>query len=181
MRNRGRFYGIVLLFCIYSLFLIWCTWYASSIAPAMLFRNYRTIQYVAQMEGALVSIFVGALGGKERDQTDIKHFEENLNLERQNITEPGEGELVDRLEARWKVFIANPATPSQESFQNVAHDLKELTTLNEKAMYAMEENVHSFRYTVLVGGLIGFFLFVVYAFTIASTVTETGTRGESQR
>ncbi len=151
------------MFTVYAALLICGGWYASGIAPNLMARNYRSIQFSSAMESSLTSIFIDAANGKEAAPADVERFEKNLAAAKENITEKGEPEILAQISARWKLFRSGPLTPAPELFQNVAASLNDLTEVNERSMESFQETASSLRYTFILGGAMGLFLFLLYS------------------
>ncbi len=163
---KTRYLGVILLFSVLSVSLIWAAWYASGITPSLMTRNYRSIQYAAQMEGALVAAYLEAVHGKEFPPTEVQRFDKNLTLAKENITEVNEDQVLKLITEEWATFLKTPATPTVNSFQKVFSEIGELTALNEQAMREFEETAQKLRYTVLSCAGVGFFLVLVYSIEI---------------
>ena len=95
--------GLVLLF---GLLLIVSTLGLVSIhalsndAGAILKDNYQTLEYVHQMQGALNVPML--------DAKTMEKLVSNLEHQRQNITEPGEQEVTDKLTAAFETLLSDP-------------------------------------------------------------------------
>ena len=164
-KQRG-FGWIIFLFTVSTTILIGTAWYASGIAPDLMSRNYRSVQYAAQMESALVSIFLDEVNGQVPSPDDVARFDENLRLAKANITETNEGEAIEAVSAKWMAFRGKPISPSVEAFKSVASAIRGIVDLNEKAMLAFEKRAVEIRYAVLFGSLLPFFLVLVYAWEV---------------
>ena len=160
------FLYLISLFSVLSVSLLFTAWYASGIAPDLMSRNYRSIQYASQMEGALVAIFLAEVNGKVAPPAEVDRFEKNLQLEKENFTEENEEQIVQSLSKEWTAFRAKQVSSSIESFQSVLSTIKGVVDVNEKAMHAFEKKAVSLRYGVLFGGVLGFALVLLYALEI---------------
>lgn len=158
-----RYRTIVLIFTVFSTLLIFLCWYATGIAPRLMHMNYLSIQYAAQMDSALISIYLAESSGSSPPSAEMQRFESNLTLEKQNITEPGETEIVDSIEDSWRIFKGNKISPSVSEYQSVSGHIKELIAINEKGMAQAVEHAKDLRLTVLTGGAIGLILCLLYA------------------
>ena len=163
---RKKYFGVILLFSVLSASLIWAAWYASGITPSLMTRNYRSVQYAAEMEGALVAAYLEAVHGKEFPPAEVKRFDKNLVLAKENITEVNEDRVLTLISEEWAAFIKTPVTPNVNSFQKVFAGIGELTALNEEAMHEFEKTAQMLRYTVLSCAGVGFFLVLVYSIEI---------------
>ena len=166
VKQRKGFGWIIFLFSLTTAILIVTAWYASGIAPDLMSRNYRSVQYAAQMESALVAIFLDEVNGKTPSQDDVARFDDNLRLAKANITEPNESAAIEALGAKWMAFRGKPISPSVEAFKSVASAIRDVVDLNEKAMLAFEKRALEIRYGVLFGSLLPFFLVLLYAWEV---------------
>ncbi len=166
-KQRRGFLWLTFIFSVFSVLLIGSAWYASGITPDLMQRNYRSIQYASAMESSLVAIFLDGVDGKLPATADLKRFEENLELERKNVTEDHEAEIVQSLADHWSTFRAKPVSPSIASFKAVSSAIDELVAVNEKAMLALEQRAISIRYSVIAGSVLGFVLVLLYAWQVA--------------
>lgn len=162
-RHKNSILAVIVLFSSFSILLLATAWYASGLAPRLMERNYRTVKYAAQMQGALTAIYLDASNGKAPMPAEIERFDTNLAAEKLNITEVGEPETVASIEAQWSDFKKHPMTPTLEAFQKLIARLEELSAMNEKAMRAYEEQARTIGYGVLGGGMLGFALVFLYA------------------
>ena len=161
-RDRGFVY-VISLFSVFSVLLLGTAWYVSSLAPSMMVRNYRTVKYAAEMQGALTAIYIDASSGKEPDSLQLSRFEENLEKQKHNITELREPEITAAVEQQWSTFAKKPITPDLESFKKLGATLQELVSLNETAMHAHEQQALTIGKGVLFGGILGFVLVLIYS------------------
>ena len=166
-RRRRGFLWITSIFSVFSIAMIFTAWYASGITPALMQRNYRSVQYAAQMETALVSIFLESVDGKVASPDSVTRFDDNLLLAEKNETEVNEDQILQTLRAKWTAFRAKPVSPSVASFKEVATAIDALVEVNEKAMHAFEERATSLRYSVIAGSVLGFILVLLYAWQAA--------------
>ncbi len=170
--SRRSEYSIIMLFSTFSVLLLLVAWYASGLAPRMMERNYRSVKYSAEMQSALVKSYLSAVNGEELSPQETARFQESLNNAQQNLTEAGERELVSSLDTQWRAFRLAPATPTLESFQQLANSLEALSALNERSMKQFEERAVSLGKSVLFGGVLGFALVLVYSIQITLRSVE---------
>ena len=157
---------VILLFSVFSVLLLATAWYASSLAPRLMTRNYRTIKYTAEMQSALTAIYLAAANAKEPSPAELSRFEQNLASQKNNITENEEPESVASLEAQWSEFRKFQGSATIEAFQKLSKSLEKLAAINERAMFAYEERARTVSYSVLFGGVLGFVLVLIYALQI---------------
>jgi NtrC-family two-component system sensor histidine kinase KinB len=72
----------------------------SSKAKLILKDNYKTMGYVVQMRSVIDE------GNYPLSSAEVQRFEQNLELEKKNITEPGEKEAVDQLSMAYDNLLA---------------------------------------------------------------------------
>ena len=164
--KRKGIVTVIALFAVFSAILLGTAWYACSLAPNMIVRNYRTVKYVAEMQSSLTAIYLDAANGKVPEPKEITRFEENLKKQKDNITELQEPEVTASIEEQWTVFSKQLLTPPLESFKKLGLTLEELASLNENAMFAYEQQARSMGKAVLFGGVLGFLLVMIYAVQI---------------
>lgn len=158
--------NVIILFSIFSLILLAVAWYASSLAPSLMLRNYRTVRYSAEMQSALTSIFLEATAGKLPQEAERHRFQINLDRQKENLTESGEPEITRLIEQQWRRFSDEPLSPSLETFQKLQSSLEKLKSINEASMYAYEDRALSIGKAVLAGGFLGFILVLTYSLQI---------------
>ena len=163
---------ITALFTCFSLLLLWAAWYASSLAPRMMESNYRSVKYGAEMQSALVSIYLDAVNAKEPNAADIARFEKNFSDQKRNITEEFEAEAVEDLAAEWSKFSSRPMTPTVDSFHRLSAAIERIVELNENAMYRKEDSAASIGKSVLFGGFLGLILAVIYSAQIVFRIGD---------
>ena len=66
---------ITAIFSVFSLMLLAAAWYASSLAPRMMESNYRSVKYGAEMQAALVAIYLNAVNLKQPPAEQIERFD----------------------------------------------------------------------------------------------------------
>lgn len=161
-------YGLIVGLSCFSALMIISAWYASSIAPKLMQRNYLSVQYAMQMERSFVSIFVAESGGAQLDNSQIQNFETNLNLAQNNITEDGEKTILLELDAKWKQFKNKTVTPTIDEFQKMLATINSLIQINEGGMYLFRDRAKSLGLTVVSFGVLGLALSVIYAIIAAN-------------
>jgi PAS domain S-box-containing protein len=92
---------------------------------SILSDNYKSLEFANNM--------LRSINSNIHDPATAKVFEENLMLQEENVTEPGERELTARLIAGYEKVKANPG----DSFQinQIRNTLADVIMLNMKAMY----------------------------------------------
>jgi signal transduction histidine kinase len=122
----------------------WSYFHISQLGDAtehLYISNYRSIQYAHAMEQAVArESSTEPLSSSVADQEQI--FRDNLKLEYQNITEPGELELARSIEVAYAEFHrANDQTLRLGLSDGVTAQVEKLLKLNERAMFAHSESV----------------------------------------
>ncbi len=100
----------------------------------VLSRNYRSIQAAQGMQSALDHLRAG-------DWTPAQaraEFNRMLEIERHNLTEPGEGELADTIARQADVFFA--ASDARHPPLALEKSLHDLIVLNERAMFSADRH-----------------------------------------
>ncbi len=105
---------LILLMAVSGLSIAVINWYSHAI-ERVLSENYRSVVYGEKMLDALDRLMANAqdltFGSQARDQgfdrqlaAATTQFQENLDLEKQNITLPGEGEAESNLRTAWRAY-----------------------------------------------------------------------------
>lgn len=89
----------------------------------ILANNYNSVKYAQQMQGAL-NIF-------HKDTTALKMFMKSLRLQKENITEPYEKEVTEKLTRQFEAFEQNP---NQDNFVAMSETLNSIVLLNISAI-----------------------------------------------
>lgn len=101
----------------------------SSKAKLILQDNYKSIAYIAQMRNVLDQ------DNYPLNTTQTKLFEHNLDLETNNVTEPGEKKGVQDLQAAYATFKhAADESARRSAVRNMRQALHELESLNMNAI-----------------------------------------------
>jgi two-component system, NtrC family, sensor histidine kinase KinB len=150
-----------------------------------LYRNYLSIAAATQMHSALYDIqlaqFQGTLPAVLPPSRD--RFEHWLNIELNNITEPGEGPLANDIKRRSDAFFAelqtHPDFPPAHYFDELAtlhHEIDGITQVNQEAMFRADGHSVNMADRLAAEFAIGLALFLVVgvalAFTIASNIAK---------
>ncbi len=98
----------------------------------VLSRNYRSIQAAQGMLAALDHL----RAGDQRAAQSRAEFDRMLEVERHNLTEPGEGELADAIARQADSFFAGARRRPLELEQS----LQDLIVLNERAMFSADRH-----------------------------------------
>ena len=113
----------------------------SNSAEATLKDNYRSVAYAQRLNDALGDLRDAYLaGGPTAEPTAARAratFERNLADEQRNITEPGEGQLVDSVAAGFRQFLLVAPTATNDShaaYQQVRHQVSRVAALNLRAI-----------------------------------------------
>jgi NtrC-family two-component system sensor histidine kinase KinB len=103
----------------------------------VLSRNYQSIQAANGMMRA-VSTFAG---GESKPEKSRQLFDRWLEVEKTNVTEPGEGRLAARVELLGTALFANPqlASPAaRRAREDLMRSLQDLIVINEHAMFSAD-------------------------------------------
>jgi len=157
IRSKRFTFGMVLFLVIILLLSVSSAFYLNRLSGktnAILKENHYSVVYAQDMSENLTNINQGIvncfLTNKNPDtmviNKQLKLFNKSLELEKNNITEPGEDKLVSGIESDYieyrdsvlKFIISpNPATnvlPLQKKFDTLYHQLMLLSQMNEKAI-----------------------------------------------
>lgn len=130
----GFLFIIILAFGLIALFFLNSI---SSKAKFILKDNYESIGFVSQMREALDK------GERPLSKQNAELFEKNLNLEKRNITEPGEKAAVERLGVAYSKFTNNAmSTTAKELEREIRYALRDIEELNMKAISNKNESAN---------------------------------------
>ena len=130
----GFLFIIILAFGLIALFFLNSI---SSKAKFILKDNYESIGFVSQMREALDK------GERPLSKQNAELFEKNLNLEKRNITEPGEKVAVERLGVAYSKFTNNAmSTTAKELEREIRYTLRDIEELNMKAISNKNESAN---------------------------------------
>ncbi len=122
----GFLFVIVLTFGLIALFFLNTI---SSKAKLILKDNYKSIEFVALMRNVLDK------GSYPFSKSDAQEFERNLEFEKENITEPGEKAMVNRLTTAYgQLNAASSATEIDHWGRQMRFALRDIEALNMKAI-----------------------------------------------
>lgn len=120
-------FGVGALFLLILALALVSSWYVKQLKKDtnnILVANYKTLQYARNMLLALEDV--------AEDENAINTFQENLNLQKQNVTEIGETEATNLIDKHFKTLKNEPTNPSINSF--IRKDITELMRLNMEAI-----------------------------------------------
>jgi two-component system, NtrC family, sensor histidine kinase KinB len=131
----------------------------------VLSRNYRSIQAANGMLAALGAERSGDLA-RAQAQADFARW---LDVQRHNVTEPGEGELTATIARQGDAFFASTAHSGGPRPAALARSLSDLILMNERAMFSADRHTvavaRGFRVEALSLVLIGVVLLAASSYT----------------
>lgn len=120
-------FGVGALFLLILALALVSSWYVNQLKKDtnnILVANYKTLQYARNMLLALEDV--------AKDETAINTFQENLNLQKQNVTEIGETEATNLIDKHFNTLKNEPTNVAINSF--IRKDITELMRLNMEAI-----------------------------------------------
>ena len=120
-------FGVGALFLLILALALVSSWYVNQLKKDtnnILVANYKTLQYARNMLLVLEDV--------AKDETAINTFQENLNLQKQNVTEIGETEATNLIDKHFSTLKNDPANAAINSF--IRRDITELMRLNMEAI-----------------------------------------------
>ncbi|QNL49804.1 PAS domain-containing protein [Olivibacter sp. SDN3] len=120
-------FGVGSLFLMILLLALISSWYITDLKKDtnnILKANYNTLQYAKNMLLALENVAT--------DSVALDTFEENLNRQRQNVTERGEAEATELIFQHFSAFKSHPEDAAMTS--GIRKDITELMRLNMEAI-----------------------------------------------
>ena len=151
------FWMIALLYGVLGVFLVMSVQIASRTTPTMIHVNYDSIAAADQMKESLAA-FRDPLSHPQLDFNTAKlQFEKALSFEEGNITEPGEGALVQTIRENWNRLKNSSDHSPINVIARLNPLLDQLVTVNEKGMFRLAQGNEQLSRQVLIGA-IAFFL-----------------------
>lgn len=120
-------FGVGALFLLILALALVSSWYVNQLKKDtnnILAANYKTLQYARNMLLSLEDV--------AKDETAINTFQENLNLQKQNVTEIGETEATNLIDKHFTTLKNEPTNAVINSF--IRRDITELMRLNMEAI-----------------------------------------------
>lgn len=190
---RGKiFFGVLFLFAIIITLSVIDIIFINQLAQSSrgtIVDNYRTINYTTGMLSALDEMYISQLKRDSSSSTKFlaagKKFEEHLDNESANITEPGESEFVSQLQSVYTDFIDmvinQKPGPDPAAFRQSYYDLKSgvmaIYNLNMSAIInknaAAESKANKVTiYTLVIGGF-SVILTLFFVLTFPSRIVKS--------
>ena len=161
-RIRSSVLRIILLFGLLCSLLIGGLFASGRIPLELVRMNYDSIAYAQGMVRALNASRNPSLS--EGTTTWKARFEDYLEQERANLTEPEEKTVVERIALVWGEYLARP---DDARYAAVYAAVDELVSLNERGMFQRLEKSQNIRTLVIAAALPVFLLGVLWAFILA--------------
>lgn len=120
-------FGVGLLFVMILLLVTLSSWYVYRLKKEtnnILVANYNTLQYSRNMLLALEDI--------SKDKKAVDRFQDNLDKQKENVTEIGEGEATDMVVKHFSILKTNPVDAA--TLSATRKDITELMKLNMDAI-----------------------------------------------
>jgi NtrC-family two-component system sensor histidine kinase KinB len=139
---------------------------ATALTPRAIHRNYDSIEAARKMEHAWTALHFPqsqperAMVQRQALRAD---FEKALRFARENVTEPGESAIVEKIENHWK--SSNPRPDGMYAA------LEELTVLNERGMFEILSESRLVRYRVIAGVVLFFLVALVVTLLIVDSLS----------
>lgn len=199
IRNKRFTFGIVLFLAFILLLSISSALYLNRLSGktnAILIENHYSVVYAQDMSEDLTNInkcFINwLLTGKYPDtliiNKELKLFNKSLELEKNNITEPGEDKLVSGIESDYieyrDIVLKFTISPDkavivlslQKRFDTIYHQLMLLSQMNEKAVEEKTDDAKVYaKKATLQMTFIGTICFIIaygFTFTFSSYFNE---------
>lgn len=114
---------------------IWCIHFLKNDTSNILTANYNTIEYGRNMLEAIDGI--DSSTSKDEFNNSVNRFEYNLKKQFNNITEPGEDSLTNRLASDFQIFISNINDAKLK--KRIRADIIDIMEINMKAILYKSE------------------------------------------
>ena len=160
------FSALVLLYAALGVFLVICMLFASGTTPKIIHVNYDSIAYSDRMKEAWNALAQPTRYSTHKREEWLNQFENALNMEDRNLSEPGEKQIVEQIRVLWSSTKANPNI-SQQDFQKMLEFFRQLTDVNEMGMFRVAQSNTKMSRQVLIGAVIYFLISLVMAFSAA--------------
>ena len=147
--------GIGLLFTMITLLTFLSTFYVNKLSKEsknILLANYNTLEYCRQM--------INTINNGHDNKMEQQIFEDNLLLQKQNITEPGEAALTKKLENDFTQLKNNKSDPN--ILKTVQRDITDIMLLNMQAIIKKDTKAqHTAEEATLFIGFAGAVCFLI--------------------
>ena len=105
-------------------------------SEATLYNNYRSVTYAQRLAEALADLRDAGLATTPAAIQARQAFERSLTAEQHNITEPGEGALVDSIAAGFRQYLLAPpaAEASRAGYPQLRRQVSRVAAINLRAI-----------------------------------------------
>lgn len=114
-------------------------------AQEILKDNNRTLNYMENINSGLDHILEAIITGEQVDEKNLETVKENLQLQKENITEPGEKELTQELEHSINSVLTAIAKRDQAAIVRSIFDAKRISRtiygINQKKIISRNDRV----------------------------------------
>lgn len=149
----GFLFLVILTFGMLSIFYIKKL---SNDADRILKNNHETLMYCNNMLKALDVI--------PKDKNALNTFEQNLQKQEKNITEPGEKEATEDIRRNFIELTANPADSS--NYPEIRQSIQVINDLNQQAIMVKNEVAHKTAEDATLWLTVIFAILTLLAFTL---------------
>ncbi|MGZ3703562.1 MAG: ATP-binding protein, partial [Bdellovibrionota bacterium] len=162
---------LIALYAGLGLFLLICVFLASATTPKIIHVNYDSISAAHKMKESWMALdHPGEFRGKSRVQWQAQ-FDQALQFEEGNITEPGEGELAAKIRKQWDLEKDKSALSLAETTSMLAA-LDDLVNINEKGMFRVADANTSMSHKVLIFSICYLFISLILAVFVADALAS---------
>ena len=102
----------------------------------------------------------------------IKQFDQAINFEMTNITEPGENEIAHGIFDHWTAQKDKLGHLSNQEFEETRHLLDQLIAVNEKGMFGLAHGNEQLSRRVLIGAIFYFFVSLCLCLWFADNLSQ---------
>lgn len=171
-RIRGDFFRLVLLFGALGLLLVGAIFVAGRMPTLLMRMNYDSIVWARDMETAMNAVRFPEQYPENAPARWKEIFETALTQARNNITEPEEPQILERLQRAWTNFQAS--TDAQRGVDNAYKELRlilaKLVQVNEQGMLERLNRHAVMRDVTVLGAALLFILGTLWAIFMADAI-----------
>ena len=168
----SSFSMVVALYAALGILLMMSVKIASKTTPKLLHVNYDSISSAYKMNTAWSALqYPGYDSSRTRDEWS-KQFDQAINFELTNITEPGENEIAHGIFDHWAAAKEKLGHLSNSEFEETRHLLDQLITLNEKGMFGLAHGNEQLSRRVLIGAIFYFFVSLFLCLWFADNLSQ---------
>ena len=164
---------VVGIFVFIGLFMTAAVYLVSEVNPKLIHSNYDSIAAAYRMQALWAELRNSDRERPELRATQIAAFDQSLQFEIRNLTEPAEEETIKSIIKIWNEFKVIQKFDSRPAESQMVDYLAKIIQLNEKGMMNFVTQSSSISFNFFIGSLILFALGVGILFYLADELAVT--------